>query len=348
MRSIVLFLGAGSSKPFGSPLTSEILPLILRKIRFEELFTNEKEDREYLKSFLFKLFPGIFEVDQPPLITDILSLIDHFILHSNIPWPGINNNDIINFRKLLERAIFDVIESPHFRFDFERPPLLNTFAKYILSHGNEKNIFLISTNYDIYLETEIITLIRDNDSVDNKIDFGFSWRSVKTGDIIHRPIDPIISIYKLHGSMNWLKCNLCGHIYINTFGTIYHQAFRNDIDDYNSCHCGYGPLESVIIAPSIERDIKDVNILNIWKNSVEALRKSDEWFIIGYSFPQEDLAIQSIFLRAYHGRIEKPNITIVQKGNASKNRYSLFFKNYNYFDTGLEEYLLSVTSNIVQ
>ncbi len=347
MKSMVIFLGAGASKPFGCPLTSEIFPLILRKIQLNELFDSSHEDRELLKSFLHKLLPGIFKVDHPPLITDILSLIDHFILHTNIPWPGLTHNDIILFRTLLERAIFEVIESPYYRFDFERPPLLNTFAQYILSQAHEKSIYLISTNYDIYLETELITLIRDNDSIDNKIDYGFSWRSIKTGGIVYGPTNPQISIYKLHGSMNWLKCDLCDHIYINTFGSIYHQAFRKDLDDHNSCHCGYGPLRSVIIAPSTERDIKDVNILNIWKNSIEALRKSDEWIIIGYSFPQEDLAIQSIFLRAYYGRIDKPNITVVQKGNDSKNRYLLFFQKFDYFDNGLEQYLLNVTSSFV-
>jgi NAD-dependent SIR2 family protein deacetylase len=339
MKSIAIFLGAGAAKPFGCPITSEIFPLILGKIQSESLFDRNNGDRELLKSFLHKLLPGILKVDQLPMITDLLSLIDHFISRANTPLPGITYNEILLFRALLERAIIDVIDSPCYRFHFEKPPLLNTFAQYVLSHAPNKSIHLISTNYDTYLEAEIIDIIRSKDSIENKIDFGFRWRSVRTGNIIYSPTNPLISIYKLHGSMNWLKCDLCDHIYINTLGNIYHQSFRNDLDEHNSCHCGYGPLKSVIIAPSTERDIRDVNILNIWKNSIEALRKSDEWIIIGYSLPQEDLAIQSIFLRAYHGRVDKPKITIIQNGNDSKKRYQLFFKDFDYLDDGLEKYI---------
>ncbi len=145
--------------------------------------------------------------------------------------------------------------------------------------------------------------------------------------------------------MNWLRCDLCEHNYINTFGAIADLAFHEDVNDYNTCHCGHAPLRSVIIAPSLVRDIRDVNLLEIWKNTLELLRTATEWVIIGYSFPSEDIAIRSLFLRAYNGHEERPLIRVIQKGEDKtvSSRYKLFFPNCIYETGGLEQFLSNVS-----
>ncbi len=58
------------------------------------------------------------------------------------------------------------------------------------------------------------------------VDFGFSWRDPMTGSIHNPPDKPTVRIFKLHGSVNWVRCQLCGFICINKDGPIFHQAFR--------------------------------------------------------------------------------------------------------------------------
>jgi hypothetical protein len=101
------------------------------------------------------------------------------------------------------------------------------------------------------------------------------------------------------------------------------------------------------------RDTKDPNLLEIWKNALEALRHAHEWIIVGYSLPPEDLAIRSMFLRAWQSRTEKPRVTVVQKpGNMKdggtspgdkleeiESRFCLLFPECTYFRDGLEGYL---------
>ena len=57
--SEVVFLGAGASKPLGHPLTGEILPLILRRLKLASLDVVDEEDvsaethREIAREFDF-------------------------------------------------------------------------------------------------------------------------------------------------------------------------------------------------------------------------------------------------------------------------------------------------------
>ena len=347
MKNLVLFLGAGSSKAFGLPLTNEIFPLILERLSKYQLFKNNKNECEHLSNFLYKLMPGIKTNKNLPSITDILSLIDYLILHINIPWPMIDNKNLSYYRILIERAIFEVLDLPYNdKIEYEVPLLLKNFVSWIFSQMKEKDISIISTNYDLTVELELFRQIQNTKLIETKVDFGFSWRVPFVESIQHSPQEPIFKLFKLHGSLNWLKCELCENIYINLKGRIYHQAFRNKLDDNNTCICGHGPLKSVIIAPSIERDIRDVSIVNIWRNSLEALRTADEWIIIGYSLPIEDLTIRSMLLRAYHCERQKPSIIVVQKGSVAKEQYSLFFDDFKYFEDGLESFIRGQLLNI--
>jgi hypothetical protein len=186
----------------------------------------------------------------------------------------------------------------------------------------------------------------------DSVDFGFSWREHSTGRFLeplhHPPALPRVRVLKLHGSLNWLKCPLCGFVYINTTGSIFQQAFREDKIDYNNtCVCGHGPVRAVIVAPSMVRSIQDPNLLTIWRAALESMRTAKEWVIAGYSLPPEDIAIRSIFIRAYHGRGRKnkpPKIRVVQRSKDTKmeSRYRLLFPDCAFEYGGFEKYVKSL------
>jgi hypothetical protein len=111
----------------------------------------------------------------------------------------------------------------------------------------------------------------------------------------------------------------------------------------NTCHCGYRPLRHVIVAPSFVRDVRDPMLREIWRNALEALRQADMWVIVGYSLPPEDVAIRSMFLRAYQGRdtAAQPQVVVVQKEEKAPEltRYRLLFPQHSYVAGGLSGYL---------
>lgn len=339
-------MGAGASKPFGCPLTNELLPLIKKRLSsgdlFRKAFDRSQADREELSSYINALLPGLNSIgpEDLPLITDVLSLVDHSLHSSHSLTPFMGTKKLMRFRILLERAILEVLDMPLLKHDLQH-------SRYRLSDwliGQSKiegqEVGIISTNYDIELETQLFSRYL-NHLISTEIDFGFSWRDIHTGAIYKRPANPSLRIYKLHGSLNWLRCDLCDHVYVNTRGSIAELGFAEQIHEDNTCHCGYAPLQSVIIAPSIVRDIRDVNLLECWKNAIEFLRNATEWIIIGYSFPFEDIAIRSLFLRAHNARETPPSIRVIQKGEdrAVWSRYRLFFPNCSYETEGLEGFL---------
>lgn len=95
------------------------------------------------------------------------------------------------------------------------------------------------------------------------------------------------------------------------------------------------------------RDIRDPNILQVWRAAVEALRTAETWTIIGYSLPAEDLAIRSIFIRARNGHKSKPHINVVQKGSNSLLNYECLFgpegDSFTFHADGLEGWQKNTT-----
>ncbi len=206
--------------------------------------------------------------------------------------------------------------------------MLKNFIKWLeeTNKSKSKYITVITSNYDYALEWNLLNWGEAWD-VDEIVDYGFSWRDpiLKTGQIHYRPVNSTYKIYKLHGSSDWLKCERCGYIYINPTMEMYQLAFVNYKTDANTCHCGYWPLKPVLVTPSFARLVFDTNLHEIWKACLEQLRTADEWIIVGYSLPAEDLNIKSLFLRALHGRIVKPRIQIIQNNTSSQSRYNNFF-----------------------
>jgi hypothetical protein len=290
---------------------------------------------------LHAAFPGLNEAGaQPPLLTDVLSLVDHMIVTGTTPAPGLLPDDLDRLRDHLDHAVLRVVEKP---IDDSAAAathdLVSRFAQYLL--GDRSNpISLVTTNYDIGLEQRIYERLGSHHR--EEIDFGFSWRLPGGGGrLIHRLETPRLRILKLHGSANWLRCRLCQHVYINTHGPIYRLAYRTQIDDTNTCECGHGPLRALIVGPSFVSEVADGNLLSIWNAAVDALRTSNEWYIVGYSLPSEDVAIRSVFVRAYRSSPRPPKVRVVLKGESSDvtARYRFLFPNCEFEFGGFEALL---------
>ena len=343
MKTAVM-IGAGASKPFGFPLTKDMFPAIKHQVLAGRLFGDSPEGKQrsdQLLEYLRGMLPGFDEDITLPLITDVLSLVDYSILVAATPIPKRRLGDLVAFRALLEHGIFQTLARPYRE---QVPDDLTRFARWLHSKADarDQEIALVSTNYDIAVEDRLFAMHGHNhQAIAERFDFGFDWRDPKRDALYRRPQEPAMRLYKLHGSVNWLRCDLCEHIYVNAEGSIAHQAFKSRIDDNNTCHCLHAPLRSVLVAPSLVRDVRDVNLLEVWKATLEYLRRADEWIIIGYSFPPEDIAIRSLLLRAYLAGAKQPVVRVVQleEDPDTVSRYRLFFPNCRFVWGGLEAFV---------
>lgn len=371
MKKTILFLGAGMSATFGYPLTAAILPRIIERINAGTLFNDHAADkkiaalyRRLLKELLVALSPGISHVFEKgnqglpgagniPLVTDLLSQLEHLVNsgHAIIDWnfelDGLellpkqvtDRWELSNLKTLFDWAIINVIND-------SKPVIskdVNTYLKWIrkVNKAGKQFVSIISTNYDVAFERELLTDDHVWDA-DKYADFGVSWRDpvIKEGPVYNRPNDPLYRIFKLHGSTDWLKCRRCGFLYINPTNDIYDLTFNNQKQSANMCHCGYWPLQPVLVTMSYSRKMEEPNLHEIWRNCFEELRTADEWIIVGYSLPGEDFDIRSLFLRALAGNNKKPKIIVVQKTENSKPRYDMFFGEgkYEFIAGGFENY----------
>ncbi len=356
-----IFTGAGASKAMGYPLTFELLPLILRGIEDGTLFEDAAEHagttraqrarrREDLLRDLHLLVPGLGRVARrhSPLITDLFSLLDHAIqFGEHLPIGG--DRQIRRCRWLLSAAMADVLldvteaawQPLRERRDTRTrrsatARIADRFAAWVRSFGANGGV--VTTNYDIGLD-QLLYRRESKETLPHALDLGFDWRH-PAGTIHPRPIAPRLRVYKLHGSLDTLKCHTCGFVYFNWWGPIAHQAQRERLDRNNTCECRSDErLDLHLVSPSFIRDVRDASLLATWKSALEWLRRADRWILVGYSLPTEDIAIRSLLLRAFHTADVTPSVTVVQQGRAAEPRYRQLFPRVRFHDAGLGKYL---------
>lgn len=330
---VAIFTGAGASFAFGYPLTGELLPRILERLASGTLFRSDQGDRDFLSDALRTLLPGLHigKGSVPLWITEILSLLDQALEAGTALHPRLGTQEIRRSRDLLGRALYEALDASS-----TVHPEQQRFFKWLTKLSLTAEIGVISTNYDLTVDQLILNA---TPSAETEIDFGFDWRDTDNGAIHPRPPVPRFRLLKLHGSLNWLKCELCEHVYLNRHGKIAFQAFRREKSEHNTCHCGYWPLSAHMVAPSLVRDIRDPTLLSVWKSSLEFLREAERWYFIGYSLPAEDVAIRSLLLRAFNTREHPPAVSIVQYGTDALPRYQLLFPGCSYASDGLVRFL---------
>lgn len=344
---VALFMGAGASKAFDLPLTAELLPIIRQRLRSDVLFnrsagsTQAEEQREELRRLLRCLLPGFDEAgdDELPLITEVMSLVDFSAQAEISVVPALSRQVSSRLRRTLQHAIYEALD---WEVPYESEPAgLAKIADWLEGSFRkaEPYVGLISTNYDTLIESQLVDRFPEQEILEG-VDFGFEARRPETGHLCPRPPRPRFALFKLHGALNWLRCPNCDRSYVNFEWAIMRHGFRQDgdVDKRNTCHCDYAPLEAVMVAPSTVRDIRDSNLLEVWRHALEFLRLADEWIIVGYSLPPEDLAVRSMFIRAYTARAQKPRVTVIQKGRSASTmkRYRVMFPECRYGVEGVE------------
>ena len=351
----VLFLGAGASRPFGIPMTAEILPHILDRLGEGTLFTDPpgataqtaERARVDLEDGLKRLVPGLFRADvEPPLITDLLSLMDQLLVEGHAAGPELGVPALDRVRALLEQATAEVLACPAPDDDGEtkaNEPLLDALVDWI-HRGAESGgppLAIITTNYDVVLQQRLFEDLGEG-GLHDLVDFGLNWREAGDTAPSHpRPAAPRLRLFKLHGSLDWLRCSLCGHVYIEPGHTIFREGDVLEGAGSRTCACGFRPLRQLIVAPSTVREIRDPNLLSIWQGALEALRTAERWTIIGYSMPPEDIAIRTLLLRANAGRATPPRISVVERGpnEEVEHRYRLLFPDLVFEQGGVEGFV---------
>jgi hypothetical protein len=314
----VVIFGAGATKACGGPLTAEILPRAFEceaELGREDFFLT-------LDGFLIENFHvpenhGARQADHYPALPLLISLIDTAIdrKHSfGANWPV---DRLMDVRNALEYAIFALLDSELTRINNHYRTFLDKLVGLTASPP-----VLVSLNYDIIADNTLIWVGQ------NRIGEGFPDYGCDIATHLYRERGRYGSLYKLHGSLNWLHCPGCNRLDLGVTESgrstakvleelyIEQQAGVGDLTHRYTCHGSSCPdcgtfVRPVMITPTHLKDYRNPHISQVWYHAERALRKADHAYIIGYSLPGDDVDVIYLLKRGL-SHLPPEKITIVE------------------------------------
>jgi NAD-dependent SIR2 family protein deacetylase len=294
----IIFLGAGASKSDGAPLQFELL---------RDYFLQPKDDsRREMDGELAQLFKVFYNIDTSqinqqtifPSFEEVLGTLElalerreHFKVAGEV-W------DIYRIQRCREHVIFLIcvilakklgaMPSGLFNFHWdlaERLPMDQTTA-------------IISLNYDLLMDNAILGLNRS-------VYYGTEFANGASS-----PNEPV-QIYKLHGSLNWLRCPVCGAL-TNT-GPVKMASYpseRRPTCANSSCN---GATIPIVVPPTFFKVMSDFHLQQVWHHANLALSQAERIFFCGYSLPDADMHIRYLLKRAEINSGNTPEVFVLNK-----------------------------------
>jgi hypothetical protein len=357
MGGIVVIFGAGATKACGGPLTNEILPRAFDR--------QTAIDREHflplIERFLIANFhlPGDAAIRRPedyPPLPLLLSLLDIAIDRRQSLGKEWSTAELEEVRSALEYIIFAVLT--HELRDIEDPNVpdkLNYYRRYLEGLNlSSVRLSVVSLNYDIIVDNTLIQL-----------NHAFPEYSCDVSTATYNNSPRQVSLYKLHGSLNWLYCPACQRLDLGvseggdgtikvldelfqeqrgTVGTLEHRyTCRGSPCADPRCET---PVRPVMITPTHMKDYRNPHIARIWYGAAQALRDADRVHIIGYSLPPDDVDVVYLLKRNLQ-HLDSENITVVEYDPQNRslaehevgNRYRALFGNrIHWVTSGFQNY----------
>ena len=285
--------GAGASAPYGAPTMAEFLS------RSFSGWTLIPPDRTDFEGDL-KIVAGAIDGQYGTNVLAAQQGGDHFSAEAEVALSKINVEELLaladenktpDIRQALERVIFRTIERNI--QDSDSHEYYNLLISKILKSGQEA--CLISFNYDLLLDRALTNAARHATST-------WSYAVPFDAGVEQFPsnrdsADPTIFLLKLHGSLNWGRCQKCNSLRLWAYNT-YDNIFRKTWPNCKNCSEISTGFEPVLVAPTPAKRIP--NALDIaWNTAANCLQKTEKLTVIGYSFPAFDRESRRLFLKNF-------------------------------------------------
>jgi hypothetical protein len=300
----VFILGAGASKLAGAPLMSNFLDEaeILWRSRhvgvddehFERIFTKIGE----LQPIYYKSVLDLNNIETIFSIFEIGKLLQRL--------PGTEGEDvdkhIEDCRKSLVHLIVRTLEAK-IRFWFTGIGCSLYSAK---PYDDFLYLLQLLTGEDLKYSVSILTFNYDI-NIDHAL---FSDNVPFTYALDTKESTSKIPLLKLHGSLNWGKCEYCKDIVpviINNelLEKVISLSDKNqktttlDIGSYlkyEKHNCGRNLMDEPMLVPPLWNKTEYHNELAlVWQRAADVLSKAENIFVIGYSFPETDAFFRYLY-----------------------------------------------------
>ncbi|NHM28937.1 hypothetical protein G7K71_18610 [Desulfofundulus sp. TPOSR] len=299
-RYVGLIFGAGASAAEGAPVIKnflqkafEFFPPDFGRDTIDDL-TND------IWNFLIEYYNKPLRTSQEvaeniPALDEVFTNIDYAISNNLSLTPFYNPERLSIVKKSLISLICKTLTKT-----ISSSNSYQTLLNGVLRSRTISPIF-ISLNYDCILDKCL--------SDCNKLNYGFI--SPRTFPIL----------IKLHGSLNWSYCSLCERIDIHN-----EDDYPFDTRYELKCSlCGNSFTQPVLITPTLFKNYDIPPLKQLWSLSLNLLSTVDKVVFIGYSLPENDVAVIQLIKRAFAIKGKMPEIMVVDKNNDVFRRYIKIF-----------------------
>jgi len=292
MGENLFILGAGASAESGAPLMGNFLDIAEDLLRAGEV----EEKNEFSKVFeVISRLQNVFaksnlNLDNIEAIfgaIEMARIIKKLDSYSVAEIEEIRNALVILIVNTLERKInYPVANRQVFPTD--------SYKQFVdlLKDKNMKDVSIITFNYDVALD---YALYRHGEHVNYCLDESSS-RGIK--------------LLKLHGSVNWARCNECSRIipfdlekYFSKFHwdifseeTKVRLSMSKDLEHLRGFHehSNFDKIP-VLVPPTWNKTEYHGNLTNVWNHAAYELSCARNIYVFGYSLPETDSFFRYLF-----------------------------------------------------
>jgi hypothetical protein len=184
---------------------------------------------------------------------------------------------------------------------------------------------IVIFNYDMILEKALEKIGQFSPSSymlhPYKIQKDKSWRSLQN--------NTQLELFKLHGSINWVKCVEC-----NSISVLDEKIFRANIFNCNQkntiacprCNTKRG-LTRLIIPPVQSKNYDEYPFRYLWRRAERKMSTIGRIASLGYSLPKTDYSARSLFrtLYKYNGNLNNLQLITVNRSFTAQDEYLKMF-----------------------
>lgn len=346
-RDLLFVFGAGASIADGVPLQKDLLPQILKES------CTVSEPVKFVKSFI----ENNFDLNNCPSLESVFGYLDYFISKRESLGGEFTTAKLITIKEFLIRLIHHEISKPR-----NGKGVYREFWKAI--DKTNKNISIITTNYDTLLDESFGFLYPNKALIDYCINFmnyeqpdeieAFNWwiNPRMPVAIWDDQIPVPIKIIKIHGSLNWKYCNCCNQVLLTPWNIAVDSntlEFKTEIEfsDESSgklmtCPNDNTPFDTFIAPPSHIKELNHPVIARLFDEAAEEIRRTKKIVFIGYSFPEADVHIKALFKKNLSKNIE---LMVVDPclNEKIKSNYRSLSENTIFIDDTFENFIGTIT-----
>jgi len=355
----ILFLGAGATASVRigpverAPTTGGILPRIYRNRSASSYDPKGRIDQ--LAAFLqeeFHVDPELPE-NQYPGLPLLMSLIDMALDRREAINANWDIGMLSELREAIELGIFDVLEDV-----LRKAPTNNHYQLLEKLFPPPATPRIITTNYDLVADSTLLYLSQARQAGGGVPDYHCEIANM----LSLRPEQKFGSIFKLHGSLNWLYCRNCQRLLLGAtestkFLGIFREVAPPDLlssfsPDGSVCEVCNSTMLPLLIAPSHLKDYRNPHLSQVWHQAQIALRRCARVVFVGYSLPDDDVEVIYLLKRGL-AHLSPSQITVVQycrenpavlaRDHEVGRRYRALFGDIDWHAGGLDEWIAKPT-----